>query len=94
MARPKSDDEPGKAAAAAAKEADPPEDAEAFPLERLIQDSDDLLGAPRHVVAGAVSKVRKKELTVEEGKKAVSAYLKAKEDTDPIEPPPEAEDEG
>lgn len=66
-----------KEAAEAAKDVEPDEEAEEFPVERLVQESQDFLGVPRHVAAGALSGVNKQNLTVEEADAAVKTFLKA-----------------
>jgi hypothetical protein len=67
---------PKEAAREAAKEAEPKEDAEAFPVERLTgPDAQALTGYEPHEVAGALSAINKKNLTVEEAKKATKAWL-------------------
>lgn len=60
----------------AVQAAEPAEDALEFPVERLISEGGPLLGHEPHVVAGALSGVNRKNLTIEEGKAAVSAWLK------------------
>lgn len=60
----------------AVAEVDPPEEAESFPVERLISESG-FLKQPSHVVAGALSGVPRKTLTIEEAQAAVDAWLKS-----------------
>lgn len=70
--------EPQKAAAEAAREADPAADAPVYTVERLTgPDAYALTGSEGHIVAGALHGVSKKNLTIEEAKAAVKAWLKA-----------------
>lgn len=77
MAKTDEDEKPAAAAAReAAKAADPPEDAETFDHEWLISAGPGLGFKPEEV-AGALSGVSKKNLTIDEAKAAVKAWLKA-----------------
>lgn len=70
--------EPQKVAAAAVREADPADDSPVYPVERLTgPDAYALTGHEGHIVAGALSSVSKKNLTIDEAKAAVKAWLKA-----------------
>lgn len=73
---------PDKAAKEAVKETEPKESAVDFPVERLLAESDVILGEPGHVVAGALAAVARKTLTVEEAKAAIKAWLKSPEKTE------------
>lgn len=64
-----------KAAREAAKEADPPKDAETYSVEWLIDSP--AVGYAPHEIAGALSAVSKKNLTIEETQAAVKAWLSA-----------------
>lgn len=67
-----------KAAAAEQKEqGESSEGAEAFPVERLISEGKDLLGHDGFIVAGALHGISKKNLTLDEAKAAVDAWLAA-----------------
>ena len=68
---------PDKAAREAVKQAEPEESAPTFTVERLVAESADFLGHPAHVVAGALDSVGRKELTLDEAKAAVTAWLKS-----------------
>ena len=68
---------PDKAAREAVKDADPADAAPTFTVERLQAQSGDFFGEPSHVVAGALSGVNRKELTIEEAKAAIKAWLKS-----------------
>ena len=68
---------PDKAAREAVKEADPADDTPKFSVERLQAQAGDFFGQPPHVVAGALSSVNRKELTIEEAEAAVKAWLKS-----------------
>lgn len=46
-----------------------------FPVERLIAESAAFVGQPTWIVAGALSTIRKKTLTVAEVQAAVKAFL-------------------
>jgi hypothetical protein len=70
-----------EAAVEAVKEADPPEDAEAFDHEFLIEAAPSY-GFKPHEAAGALSAISKKNLTIEEAKAAVGKWLKAPVSTD------------
>lgn len=71
-------DEPQKVAADAVKETEPASDARTYEVERLVgRDAYALTGYEGHVVAGALSGVNRKNLTVEEAKAAVAAWLSA-----------------
>lgn len=64
-----------KAAAAAVAE-DLPEEAPVFPQERLIEEADAFgFGQPSWVVAGALHTISKKNLTTDEVKAAIKAFL-------------------
>lgn len=68
---------PEKAAREAAKAAEPAEDADVFPVERLTgPDAFPLTGYQAHEVAGALSGVNKKNLTIEEAQAATKAWLR------------------
>lgn len=54
-----------------------PPKVETIAVERLIAESPAFLGYPVHVAAGALSAAKKKTMTVEEAKAAVSKWLKA-----------------
>jgi hypothetical protein len=70
--------EPEKVAAEAVAETEPSEDAPVHSVERLTgPDAYDLTGYEPHIVAGALAGVSKKNLTAEEAKAAVKAWLKA-----------------
>jgi hypothetical protein len=56
----------------AAKESEEP----TYEVDRLIAESDDRFGVPSYVAAGAFSSSRKKNLTIEEGKKLIRDYQK------------------
>jgi hypothetical protein len=66
----------------AVKEVDPPEDALEFPVERLIAEGGQFLGHESHVVAGALSGVSRKNLTLEEAEAAVKTWLKSEVKTE------------
>lgn len=64
-----------KEAVAAVAETQAPE-VDTFSQERLIEEADAFkLGAPSWVVAGALSTVKKKNLTVAEAQAAIKAFL-------------------
>lgn len=65
----------------AVKAADPPEDAEAFPVERLISEAGAFLNQPPYVVAGALHGVDRKNLTLDEAQAAVDAWLQQPDST-------------
>lgn len=65
-----------KAAREAAKETEPAEEAESYDTDWLIEAAPSY-GFLRHEVAGALSAISKKSLTIEEAKAATSAWLKA-----------------
>ena len=68
--------EPAKAAAEAVREADPAPDAVEFPVERLTgEEAYALTGFEPHVLAGALAGVTRKNLTIDEAKAAVKAWL-------------------
>lgn len=70
-------EEPEKAAREAAKAVEVEEDADKFPVERLIgPDALPLTGYEAHEVAGALSGINKKNLTIEEAQAATKAWLK------------------
>lgn len=62
--------------AEAVKATEPAEDALTFSVDRLISDGGDLIGHESHVVAGALSGVNRKQMTLEEAEAAVDAWLK------------------
>lgn len=68
--------EPAKEAKEAAAAVEVTEEDEKFPVERLVRDGAKLVGHPPHVVAGALSGISKKNLTQDEAKAAVKAWLK------------------
>lgn len=65
----------------AVKAADPPEEAESFSVERLINEAGAFLNQPSHVVAGALHGVDRKNLTLDEAEAAVDAWLKQPDST-------------
>lgn len=65
-----------KAAREAVKAADVPEDAEAYPVEWLIE-AHAYIGFKPEEIAGALSTQSKKNLTIEETRAAVQAWLDA-----------------
>lgn len=67
----------GKVALEAAKAVEPAEDADAIPVQRLITEGPAFLGVESFVVAGALSSVKKKSLTLAEAKAAVKTWLAA-----------------
>lgn len=73
-------DEKDKAPAVAAREAqraaDPPADAETFDRAWLMEASSSV-GYEPHIIAGALSGVHKKHLTIEETQDACKAFLAA-----------------
>lgn len=62
-----------------------------YARERLIEEADDFVGYPSHVVAGALSMVPDAYLTRDETTKAVEEFLKAPSYTTPITPETPAE---
>lgn len=55
---------------------EPPEETPTFPQERLIAEAEAFgLGAPSWLVTGALSTVKKKQMTVAEAKAAIKAFL-------------------
>lgn len=72
--------EPAKVAAEAVRETEPAKDAPTYSVDRLTgPEATALTGHEGHVVAGALHSVSKKNLTREEAKAAVKAWLKAEE---------------
>lgn len=69
---------PAKVAAEAVRITEPKADSIEFPVERLTgPDAYALTGYEGHVVAGALHGVGKKNLTIDEAKAAVKAWLSA-----------------
>lgn len=81
--KPTGDEKPDapRAAREAQREADPPADAETFDHDLLIQAAGSF-GYQPHEVAGALSAVSKKHLTLDEAKAATAAWLQAPVQTD------------
>lgn len=67
------DQAPATAAREAQRAVDPPEDAEKFDHEWLINAP--AVGFPPHEIAGALSAISKHKLTIEETRAAVEAWL-------------------
>lgn len=61
-----------------------PPDKPEYPIERLIAESQDFLGCPPHVAAGALHDADSKTMTVADAKAAVKDWLKRE-----IDPPEE-----
>lgn len=49
-------------------------EAPTYPVERILAESGDFLGVAPHVVAGALARITKKNLTLDEVRDAVKAY--------------------
>lgn len=65
--------EPEQVVREAVREAE--SDGDRFPVDRLISEGENFLGHPSHVVAGALHAVNRKELTLDEAREAVDAWL-------------------
>ncbi|MET0604407.1 MAG: hypothetical protein ABW167_20645 [Baekduia sp.] len=85
--RKKDDDQPAEAAEAAVeaqREVDPPEEAERFD-HAFLTEAAGSFGYQPFEVAGALSAVSKKNLTIDEAAAATKAWLKAPVKTDTVE---------
>lgn len=85
--RKKDDDQPTEAAPAALeaqREVDPPEEADRFDHAFLIEAAGSF-GYKPYEVAGALSAIAKKNLTIDEAAAATKAWLKAPVATDTVE---------